>query len=49
MLHNVWDVVSLAEIILSWMSIIFFIMRIDKTIKAVEEINSGNGIYFLIS
>lgn len=39
---------SLAEIMLSWMSIIFFIMRIDKTIKAVEEINSGNGIYFFI-
>lgn len=40
---------SLAEIILSWMSIIFFIIRIDKTIKAVEEINSGNGIHFLLS
>ena len=35
--------ITLAEIILSFMSIIFFIMRIDKTIKAVKEINSGGG------
>ena len=38
--------ITLAEIILSFMSIIFFIMRIDKTIKAVKEINSGGGENF---
>lgn len=35
--------VTLTEIILSLLSIIAFILRIDKTIKAVDEINSGEG------
>lgn len=35
--------VTLAEIVLAILAIVFFIIRIDKTIKAVDEINNSNG------
>lgn len=35
--------IDLAEILLGILTITFFILRIDKTIKAVDDINDSNG------
>jgi hypothetical protein len=40
--------VTLAEIVLAISAIVFFIIRIDKTIKAVDDINNSNGEFVLV-
>ncbi|XP_061188827.1 uncharacterized protein LOC133197002 [Saccostrea echinata] len=37
--------ITLAEIVLALLAIVFFIIRIDKTIKAVDDINDSNGAF----
>lgn len=38
---GIW--IDLTEILCGILSIVFFILRIDKTIKAVDDINNSNG------
>ncbi|XP_062589813.1 uncharacterized protein LOC134251420 [Saccostrea cucullata] len=37
--------ITLAEILLALSAFVFFIIRIDKTIKAVDDINGSNGAF----